>query len=624
VKAIILAGGKGTRMGQLTTEIPKPLLLIGDKPVLEHQINLLKQYGITSITLLVNYLKDQIISLFDDGSRLGVSINYFEEKEPLGTVGGIKALEDSLHEEFLVLYGDVMINMHLERLIHFHYKNNSECTLVLHSNDHPADSDLVGTDNDGRVMRFYPKPHDPKSYYPNLVNAGAYILSPSIFPFLEKGKKADFGRDIFPLIFSKIKMYGYNTSEYLKDMGTPERLKEVNDDFRSGKILRSSFEFKQKAIFLDRDGVINEEISFIHKPEDMRLFDFTSAAIRKINSSVYKAIIVTNQSVIARNLCTPEELKVIHNKMETELGREKARIDALYYCPHHPDRGYPGERSEYKIDCLCRKPKPGMFLQAAFDFNLDLSKSFMIGDNGRDIEAAFNAGCVSVGVRSGYGMRKITLEPDFLFSNLAEAVNFIIDEPLKHVFDKIIQTETRSPVVILIGGNARSGKSTLASYLKIKMEQEGKKILRINLDNWILPEKKRSECKSVYDRFQLSKIETDIQQILAGITIQLQSYIRHPEHKSESIKYQYTGQDFILIEGVVSLSSEALRDLARFKIFTDVQPDIHFKRFEDYYLWKGKDSFEINNLYKSRLTDEYQLIEKERIFADFIVNSTTE
>lgn len=141
----------------------------------------------------------------------------------------------------------------------FHFKKKSECTLVLHPNDHPYDSDLVESAKDKQISGFFTKPHDPGKYYPNLVNAGVYILSAKVFPFLEAGVKADFGRDIFPEAVNKLRMFGYNTAEYLKDMGTPERLNEVEYDWQSGKIKRSSYEFKQKAIFLDRDGVVNEE-----------------------------------------------------------------------------------------------------------------------------------------------------------------------------------------------------------------------------------------------------------------------------------------------------------------------------------------------------------------------------
>jgi histidinol-phosphate phosphatase family protein len=623
MKAVILAGGKATRMGDYTKEIAKPMLQVGNISILEHQIVLLKKYKITHIIILVNHLKSSIINYFGDGSKWDIKITYFEEPVPLGTVGGIKELEEILMDDFIVLYGDVMINMHLGRLINFHFKKDSECTLVLHPNDHPFDSDLVETDREHRIINFFPKPHNPNLFYPNLVNAGAYILSPSIFGYLQKGKKADFGRDIFPKIYREIKMFGYNTSEYLKDMGTPERWQEVEADWNSGKIELSSYEHRQKALFLDRDGVINEEISFISKPEDLILYDFTPSAIRKINQSVYKAIIITNQSVIARNLCTLEELQLIHNKMETELGKNKAKIDAIYFCPHHPDRGFPEERSEYKIDCICRKPKPGMLLEAAFEFNLDLSASFMIGDNGRDVEAGRNAGCTTVGVRTGYAMKKISCQPDFLFDNLEEAVDYIINEPHRETFDKIVGSLTKIPEVIAIGGKARSGKSTLASYLKWKFEMQGIKVFKIELDNWILPEEIRQNCKNVYDRFRMTDIERDLQEILAGFSLRLKKYTSHPDKSPVSLNYKYKGEDIIIIEGVVALSSEIIRNLSQLKIFVQISDSEHYDRVQKYYQWKGKSKEEIDKIYKNRITDEYNLIEKDIKLADIVVNSTT-
>jgi mannose-1-phosphate guanylyltransferase/phosphomannomutase len=186
MKAVILAGGKGTRMGEFTKEIPKPMLQVGGKPILEHQINLLHRYGFAEVFVLVNYLKDSIIDYFGNGEKFGITINYYEEKEPLGTVGGVKEIEELLTDDFLILYGDVMIDMHLGRLIEFHKNHKSECTLVLHPNDHPFDSDLVDISENHQVTEFFPKPHDSNKYYKNLVNAGAYIFSPIILSFLEK------------------------------------------------------------------------------------------------------------------------------------------------------------------------------------------------------------------------------------------------------------------------------------------------------------------------------------------------------------------------------------------------------------------------------------------------------
>jgi histidinol-phosphate phosphatase family protein len=566
-------------------------------------------------------LKDAIIGYAGNGADFGVHIDYYEEKEPLGTVGGIKEIEDMLTEDFLVFYGDVMIDMNLPRLMKFHRDKKSDCTLVLHPNDHPFDSDLVETDDDGRVVAFHPKPHPEGFIYKNLVNSGAYFMSPEILPFLRKGQKADFGRDVFPAIYKKLKMFGYNTSEYLKDMGTPERLEQVRKDYVSGKIARSNFDKKQHAVFLDRDGVINIERSFIHSPGEMELYPFTARAVRKINESEYKAIVVTNQSVIARNLCTIEELNNVHKKMETDLGNKGAKIDALYYCPHHPDKGYPEERSEYKIDCMCRKPKPGMLLNAAEDYNIELTRSYMIGDSHRDILAGKNAGCITVGVMTGYGLKKTPVRPDYFFTNLEEAVSFIIDEPFAKAYNKIKDFTMKIPRIIVIGGNSRSGKSTLASYLQLKFEEEGLMTLKIELDNWILPEGERTPGMNVFHRFQQELMEKEIQQILSGIKIEKTIYPNHPDRIPLPVVYQYEGADIIIIEGVIALSSQTIRGLATVKVFIDVPDEVQKKRIKQYYLWRGKTEKEIENLYSRRFKDEYQIIKKAINFADFIVKN---
>jgi D,D-heptose 1,7-bisphosphate phosphatase len=176
-------------------------------------------------------------------------------------------------------------------------------------------------------------------------------------------------------------------------MGTPDRYYEVEKDLQSGKVAARNLSKKQKAIFLDRDGTINIYKGFLTKEEDFELIPGVTEAIKLINRSGYLAIIVSNQPIIARGDCTFEELQTIHDKMETLLGKEGAFVDAIYYCPHHTDKGFEGERPEYKFDCDCRKPKPGLLLQAAKDWNIDLAKSYMIGDTDRDIEAGDNAGC---------------------------------------------------------------------------------------------------------------------------------------------------------------------------------------------------------------------------------------
>ena len=622
MKALILAGGKGTRLAEHTHRIPKPMIEVGGKPILLHQIELLKSYGISDITILVNHLSETIIAYFGDGSNFGVTITYHNEKEPLGTAGCLKDIESKINEDFLLLYGDVMINMDLNRLIEFHHKSDSDCTLVVHPNDHPQDSDLVEIDENGRVTAFHPKPHEEGKYYRNLVNAGLYVLSPTILKFLKKGRKADFGQDVFPAIYKKINIYGYNTAEYLKDMGTPSRLEKVTEDYFSGRIERANYKYKRACIFLDRDGVLNLDTDLISRHEDLVLFDFVPKAVKRINESEYVSVVVTNQSVVARNMCTIDELKVIHNKMEALLGLEGAYLNGIYFCPHHPHGGFPEENPLYKMDCDCRKPKPGMLLQAAKEFNIDLASSWLIGDSDRDIKAGKAAGCTTIAVRTGRATHTSKVEPDFWFENLTEAANFIINDPYNNVFQSIekrISKKAKTPFIISVGGQARSGKSVLSSYLTKRLEKLGKKVLHVELDKWLLAENERANAKSVFDRYQLPTLTSDLKKIIKGEKVIAPGFSINPDAEKESITYNPNGSEIIIIDGVVALSMPEIRELSQTKIFVNIDSESHKERIFDYYEWRGRTENEIFCLYYSRLMDEYRIIDRHIDFADIVV-----
>ena len=423
--AVILAGGKGTRLATVRKDIPKPMMPLLDKPLLQYQIELLAEHGFTNVWLIVGHLHEQIQEYFGNGSRFGIDIQYFIEEMPLGTVGGVKALETHLTEPFLVFYGDVMMNMDLEKLVLFHQNKGADATLVVHPNDHPYDSDLLDVDGQDRVTAFYPKPHPEGSRYRNLVNAAAYVFHPSVLTKLEAGVKADFGKDIFPWLYKELKVYAYNTPEYLKDMGTPDRLSKVEQAISSGKVAQRNLKNPQRCIFLDRDGVINIDTDLIHRAEDFELYPYAGESIRKINKMGFLAVVVTNQSVLARGMCSVTDLDEIHKKMETELGHQGAFVEAIYYCPHHPHGGFPEEVPELKFDCHCRKPKPGMLLDAAQRFNIDLSKSYLIGDSPRDIEAGQNAGVTTIRVKTGHGLKPSEVTPNHHVEDLAAAVALI-------------------------------------------------------------------------------------------------------------------------------------------------------------------------------------------------------
>ncbi|PTS93926.1 D,D-heptose 1,7-bisphosphate phosphatase [Pedobacter sp. HMWF019] len=428
MKAVILAGGKGTRLG--LTDIPKPMVSVSNKPLLLHQIELLKRYGITDITLLLGHLGAKIEEYFGDGTKYGVKISYLTEDKPLGTAGAIKELDGIIEERFLVLYGDVMMDFDINSFIEFDKRSSAIASIIVHPNDHPYDSDLVEVDPDNNVTRFLSKPHEEGMMYNNNVNAAVYIFGSDIFQYIERYKSSDFGKDIFPLIMKEglHKIKAYSTPEYIKDLGTPDRLENVEAAYLSGKIAAYNKANKRTAIFIDRDGVINKEVDNLKNIADFVLLPNVAEAIKKVNDSDFLAIVITNQPVIAKGFILEKDLLDIHKKLETEIGRQNAFIDKLYYCPHHPDKGYVGEVKELKIECSCRKPNTGMLDLAVKEFNIDLSRSYFIGDSTTDIQTGINAGVKTVLVKTGYAGKdnKYNVKPDYSANNLDDAVDLIL------------------------------------------------------------------------------------------------------------------------------------------------------------------------------------------------------
>lgn len=411
MKTVIMAGGRGTRISELFPDIPKPLIPIEGVPVLEREIISLRDQGFKEIIMTVSHMGEKIMNHFGDGSNLGVSIQYYNEIIPLGNAGALFKLREQLGgEPFLLLNADAVFDVDFNRMVKFHQKHGGLVTLFTHPNNHPYDSGLIIADKDMSVQSWLAKEDVRPTYYKNRVNAGLHVIDPkaldtvSIDPDAigmineKNGKmvKVDLDRQILKPLAGTGKMFCYDSPEYVKDMGTPDRFHQVEDDFKAGRVAAKNLSNKQKAVFLDRDGTINKYVGFLRNINDFELIDSVAEAIKKINASGYLAIVVTNQPVIARGEVTFQELEEIHNKMETELGLQGAYLDAIHYCPHHPHKGYEGEVPELKIECDCRKPKPGMLLKAAGDYNIDLSQSYMIGDGENDVKAGLAAGCKTV------------------------------------------------------------------------------------------------------------------------------------------------------------------------------------------------------------------------------------
>jgi D-glycero-D-manno-heptose 1,7-bisphosphate phosphatase len=185
----------------------------------------------------------------------------------------------------------------------------------------------------------------------------------------------------------------------------------------------------RRAIFIDRDGTISEEVGYVNHPTRYRVFPFAPEAVKTINEAGWLAILVTNQAGVARGYFKEDLIQLVHDKLSQELARGGARLDAVYYCPHHPTVGEP----PYRFDCDCRKPKPGLITRAAADLDIDLARSWMIGDRYGDTELARNAGTRAALVLTGYGRGEYEYQrdawqrgPDFVAENLLEAVREIL------------------------------------------------------------------------------------------------------------------------------------------------------------------------------------------------------
>ena len=412
MKTVIMAGGKGTRISSVARDIPKPMISIEGKPVLEREIECLREQGFTDLIITVSHLGHIIQDYFGDGSKVspvtgnpfGVHIEYFVEEVPLGNAGALFQIKDKLTEDFLLLNADAIFDVDFKRFVAFHRKHGGLVTLFTHPNDHPYDSGLIIADDHGAVLKWLTKEDERPEFYKNRVNAGLHVISPKLLEQDITTPKVDLDRQLLKPLSGTGMMFVYDSPEYVKDMGTPERYEAVCRDYRVGMVAARNLQNKQKAIFLDRDGTINRYVGFLRSVDEFELIPGVASAIRRINHSGYLAIVVTNQPVIARGEVTYDQLQEIHNKMETLLGHEGVYLDAIYYCPHHPHKGYAGEVSELKIECNCRKPKPGMLLKAAREFNIDLANSWMVGDSESDVAAGKAAGCHTALLgKSNYG-----------------------------------------------------------------------------------------------------------------------------------------------------------------------------------------------------------------------------
>jgi histidinol-phosphate phosphatase family protein len=616
---VILAGGKGTRLSERLGDLPKPLIDVCGVPLLERQILLAKRYDFERVLILVNYRAEAIVQFCHSKDNWGLDIQCINDGEPRGTAGAVLQVIDHLEDEFLLMYGDTMLEVDLQRFHQYHAADfDAAATLFLHPNDHPHDSDLVDIDECGNIVGFYPYPHDPNSYFPNLVNAALYwIRKPSLLPWIAYSNGVlDFAKQLFPVMLKNgYQLRGYKSPEYIKDCGTPKRIDKVCADFISGKISRASLDYEQMAVFLDRDGTINREVNHLNSVEQFELLPGVENAIRRLNQFEYRVCVVTNQPVIARGECSPQALCKIHNKMETLLGREGAFVDQIVFCPHHPDNGYKGEVPELKIDCHCRKPKTGMIDALVSDLNIARSRSWMIGDTTADILTGRNAGLKSILVETGYGGLdgKYWITPDFIVPDLASGISFILD--IYPALTRAIEPLTVSIQpgdVVFIGGQSRSGKSSLSSVMRDVLESRGFNSHIISTDRWLLNEAERgTDVLSRHDAIHINEMMASIcDASLRPNKFFLPGYRKSRRENISNIEtINVLPLDIVIFEGVVALHfAELLK--ARHRYFVEIDESVRKERVIREYKIRGYSNENAEAIYLERFLEEVPWVAK--------------
>jgi histidinol-phosphate phosphatase family protein len=461
------------------------------KPLLQHQIELCHRHEFDHIVILAHHRYERIVEYFGDGRGFGVSLSYSIEAQPRGTAGALRDALSMLDERFIVLYGDTFVEVDLRKVWDRHAVSGAAGTILLHPNDHPQDSDLVDVNDKGDVVSIFPYPHPPGRKIRNLVNAALYVLDRSeIADVTPSNGSADIAKHMFPAMLNAgRRLQAYVTPEYIKDMGTPARLDKVASDIERGVVERLSSRNLRSAVFLDRDGTLIKEVGHLDSTEKIELLPGVADAVRCLNREGLLAVVTTNQPVVARGEISLGQLSQIHAELETRLGAEGCYLDRIYFCPHHPDKGFPGEVVELKRHCDCRKPAAGLIDEACKDLYIDRRSSWMIGDSTSDIEAGRRAGVRTILVRSGYGGSdaKYPARPDYIFADLAEAVNWITSgyrEMFRRVTEMAVKITSHARVVV-VGGTSDSGREAVAQILKDVIAEEGRVAHIVPFESWL-------------------------------------------------------------------------------------------------------------------------------------------
>ena len=631
-EAVIIAGGKGTRLKKYLNNIPKPMVEIDGLPLIHRQINQIIKYGYTKVSVLVSYKSEIIKDYLSRHIAKDISVEFYEDKEPLGTAGSLLKIVDRLSEQILVLYGDTLFDIDIKKFEIFHSNNKTSVgSIFLHPNAHPYDSDLVSLNEKNIIDKFYNYPHKKNIWLPNLVNAAMYILNKEkLLQFKDFKTPCDFAKDFFPFLLEKnLLLSGYVSPEYIKDVGTPDRIEKAIEDIKNQIPIKSNLINKQKAIFLDRDGVINHlRHDHVKNDSELKIFDYTALAIRLFNINNFKVILVTNQPVISRGECTLKELKNIHNKLETIIGEEKAFIDKIYFCPHHPDSGYPGEIKSLKIKCLCRKPNTKLIEDAIRDFNIDIKQSWYIGDSTTDLLTATKMKIKHVMLSSGSGGLdgKYSVQNQYNSDNLLTAAEFITsayDRSVNKLASLIYEISKSNKLNWFVTGFSKSGKSMFSNIIYAEINKANRPVHVISLDRWILAKNNRGS--GLISRFDTESIFTLFQKICEqskpSNKYRIPNYDKMSRNSHEELEEVIIQKNSIIIwEGVIAGYIAEKLNLLDELIYIKEDEPLRIKRLIKEYENRNCDREKISQIIQSRNEDELPLIENYENKSKYILS----
>lgn len=415
---VIMAGGQGSRLKRKLKSIPKSLAPIGEKTILDYQIDHLNNYKNIDIHFCLGHGSTQILEHL---KKTNLKFTYLIEKKPLGTYGALYESKKFLNDNFFVLFGDVITNFEIDFGFEEFKNSNSDFLIISRYTDHPEDSDLINFDKDKRVNKISRNKNYSDLTSP-IGNTGLFYGKKSSIKEHKKTKEPDIFKHYLAQNLENFNVKTILSNSYIKDLGTEERLNKESKD------LDLKLTPKSKIVFFDRDETIidNNEKNIT---EDLKFKKNALSLIKKLQKENYSLFLITNQPGVAKGFCSLEDVENFHNYIQNYLISNKVKpFEHIKFCPHHPEKGHVGERKKFKINCKCRKPKNEMVEEILSEFNLNEKNLdlLFIGDTINDFELSQKYTSNFFLIKSNFSnieeAKKLNLK---IFNNLKEIQDYI-------------------------------------------------------------------------------------------------------------------------------------------------------------------------------------------------------